>query len=98
MAESIEKNDAQPNQEKQENKEKQENLKDNAPKLVIQVILTPGGMLEMKSTLQPPLLIFALEQLKYDVLKRMNETPENKIIKPQQGNIFNFVRGRNFKR
>lgn len=62
------------------------------PKRVLEVFLLPNGAVEMKTTLVPPMVIWMLEQIKFQLISN-NQEKESKIIQPQRGGIMNFVRG-----
>jgi hypothetical protein len=65
------------------------------PKLVMQVIMHNDGSFEMKTSLIPPMVLWVMEQVKYNLLKENSES-QAKILQPPNGGIMNFAR--RFKR
>ena len=83
--------DSKPEENKQEQKPE-----DKKPRVVIQVIMLPDGVLELKSNLPVPMTIYALESIKYNIMRDAEENSKSMIVKPQDHNFFNRLR--NMKR
>ena len=66
------------------------------PKTVIVISLHPDGHMELKSSMQPPMVVYTLEQMKTQILTSpTNLQDKPKIIKPH--GVMNFV-SRGFRR
>ncbi len=64
-------------------------LNEKEDKILIQIIQRADGQLELKSSLQPPLVVYLFEELK----SRMFVPRESPVIRTSGHNIMNFVRG-----
>ena len=63
------------------------------PKLVMQVFMNPDGSFEMKSSLIPAMMLWVMEQIKFNLLQQNNEQ-QNKIIAPAKHGILDFAKRR----
>lgn len=61
------------------------------PKIVMQVFMLPDGSFEMKTSLIPPMMVWVMEQIKFNILND-NSKNQNKIVAPPKGGIMNFAR------
>ena len=62
------------------------------PKVVIEVFMTPDGMLTLKSNLPPYMVVYALESIKINILNNIEKQAQPIIQKPPPGGIINFAR------
>lgn len=62
------------------------------PVRVIEVFITPDGVLKLSSTLPPYMVIYALESIKINILNNIEKQAQPIIQKPPPGGIMNFAR------
>ena len=62
------------------------------PKLVLQLIMHPTGEFEMTTSLTPPMVVWTMEQIKFNLLKDSNKNDSN-IIQPKH-RILDFAKRR----
>jgi len=77
------------NGEKKEEKKIEGGLEEKFPKVIIQVLMYKDGSCEMKSSLPPPMIIYAFEELKINLINKANEKPT--LFKPS-GGFYNRIR------
>lgn len=59
---------------------KVEEKESTEPKVILQVIMNPDGSCAMKTSMQPPMVVYLFEELKFNLLSQKNEKPT--LFKP----------------
>ncbi len=52
-----------------------DNGKKNEPRVVLEITMHPDGSSEMKSSLPPPMVIYLIEEMKFNILNEKNKKP-----------------------